>query len=152
MLIAKNAVRGQHVYNLALAIDPACPMRAAAVQLVRNVLQETGTILVMRPDETTSEIPDVIEVVLASHHELDWIERKSKIPTVVSKVYALPVQSTTADFIHASGSRAARRCLTAMPLLRAETRGTTRRAAPEPHPAPHLATGEGQGSRRADRA
>ncbi len=102
LLIAKNAVRGQHVYNLALAIDPACPMRAAAVQLVRNVLQETGTILVMRPDETTSEIPDIIEVVLASHHELDWVERKSKIPTVVSKVYALPVQSTTADFIHAS--------------------------------------------------
>ncbi len=104
LLIAKNAVRGQHVYNLALAIDPACPMRAAAVQLVRNVLQEIGTILVMRPDENTSEIPDVIEVVLASHHELDWVERKSKIPTVVSRVYAQPVQSTTAEFIHASGS------------------------------------------------
>ena len=104
LLIAKNAVRGQHVYNLALAIDPDCPMRAAAVQLVRNVLQETGTVLVMRPDESTSDIPDVIEVALASHHELDWVERKSKIPTVVSKVYALPVQSTTADFIHASGT------------------------------------------------
>ena len=46
----------------------------------------------------------MIEVALASHHELDWVERKSKIPTVVSKVYALPVQSTTADFIHASGT------------------------------------------------
>ncbi len=87
LLIAKNAVRGQQVYNLALAIDPACPMRAAAVQLVRNVLQEAGTILVMRPDENTTEIPDVIEVVLASHHALDWVERKSKIPTVVSKVH-----------------------------------------------------------------
>ncbi len=93
LLIAKNAVRGQQVYNIALAIDPACPMRAAAVQLVRNVLQEVGTILVMRPDETATEISDVIEVALASHHELDWVERKSKIPTVVSKVHAVSVQS-----------------------------------------------------------
>jgi two-component system chemotaxis sensor kinase CheA len=135
LLIAKNAVRGQNVYNLALAIDPACPMRAAAVQLVRNVLQETGTILVMRPDETTSEIPDVIEVVLASHHELDWVERKSKIPSVVSRVYALPVQSTTADFIHASGiaplSEQPAAAPEATPALRAET--------PEPAPAPEPA-------------
>jgi len=92
LLIAKNSVRGQQVYNLALAIDPGCPMRAAAVQLVRNVLQEVGTILVMRPDENTTEIPDIIEVVLASHHELDWVESKSKIPTVVSRVYVEAVK------------------------------------------------------------
>jgi two-component system, chemotaxis family, sensor kinase CheA len=91
LLISKNAVRGQQAYNIALAIDPGCPMRAAAVQLVRNVLQEVGTILVMRPDENATEVPDVIEVVLASHHPLDWVERKSKIPTVVSKVFAQPV-------------------------------------------------------------
>ena len=41
-------------------------MRAAAVQLVRNVLQEAGTILVMRPGEGATEIPDVIEVALAT--------------------------------------------------------------------------------------
>jgi two-component system chemotaxis sensor kinase CheA len=99
LLIAKNAVRGQQVYNIALAIDPSCPMRAAAVQLVRNVLQEVGTILVMRPDETTTEIPDVIEVVLASHHELDWVERKSKIPTVVSKVFVQPVQGAAVEAV-----------------------------------------------------
>jgi len=101
LLISKNAVRGQHVYNIALAIDPSCPMRAAAVQLVRNVLQEVGTILVMRPEENASEVPDVIEVVLASHHELDWVERKCKIPTVVSKVYALQVQGNASDTISA---------------------------------------------------
>ena len=53
LLISRNAVPGQQFYNLALAIDPACPMRAAAVQLVRNVLQEAGTILVMRPEENS---------------------------------------------------------------------------------------------------
>ena len=92
LLIANNA-GGQQVYNLALAIDPACPMRAAAVQLVRNVLKEAGTILVMRPDENATEIPDVIEVALASQESLDSVERKSKIPTVVSRVYAVAVQS-----------------------------------------------------------
>jgi two-component system chemotaxis sensor kinase CheA len=102
LLIAKSAVRGQQVYHLALAIDPACPMRAAAVQLVRNVLQEAGTILVMRPDENTAEIPEIIEVALASHHQLDWIERKSRIPTVISKVYALTVESATAESADAS--------------------------------------------------
>ncbi len=92
LLIAKNAVRGQHVYNLALAIDANCPMRAAAVQLVRNILQEAGTILVMRPEENSGAVPDIIEVALASHHPLDWVERKSKIPTVVSRVYAVTAE------------------------------------------------------------
>ena len=68
-------------------------MRAAAVQLVRNVLQEVGTILVMRPDEQAAEIPEIIEVALASGQSLDWVERKSKIPTVVSKVYVVQMES-----------------------------------------------------------
>jgi two-component system chemotaxis sensor kinase CheA len=97
LLIANNAVSGQSVYNLALAIDPICPMRAAAVQLVRNVLLEVGTILVMRPDENSSAIPDIIEVAIASHHPLAWVERKSKIPTVVSKIYAEAVADAAAE-------------------------------------------------------
>jgi two-component system chemotaxis sensor kinase CheA len=94
LLIASHAVRGQQVYNLALAIDPSCPMHAAAVQLVRNVLQEVGTILVMRPDEHATAIPDVIEVALASQHQLDWVENKVKIPTVISKVHVVLAQIT----------------------------------------------------------
>jgi two-component system chemotaxis sensor kinase CheA len=95
--ISRNAVSGQKMYNMALAIDPACPMRAAAVQLVRNVLSEAGTILVMRPEENTALIPDVIEVVLSSPHELDWVEHKGKIPTVVSKVYVVTMPSMAFD-------------------------------------------------------
>ncbi len=91
LLIASHAPAGQQVYNLALAIDPACPMRAAAVQLVRNVLQEAGTILVMHPEEDATDIPNVIEVALATAHPLDWLERKSKIPTVIAKVFATPL-------------------------------------------------------------
>jgi two-component system chemotaxis sensor kinase CheA len=92
-LLISNYAGGLPVYNVALAIDPACPMRAAAVQLVRNVLQGAGTILVMRPDEQATEIPDIIEVSFASQLSLDSIERKGKIPTVVSKVHVVQLQA-----------------------------------------------------------
>jgi two-component system chemotaxis sensor kinase CheA len=96
LLISSHAPDGQQVYNLALAIDPSCPMRAAAVQLVRNVLQEAGTILVMHPDGGTTGIPDVIEAALATAHPLEWIERKCKIPSVVSKVFVVPLPGAPA--------------------------------------------------------
>ncbi len=99
--IATNAVPGQQVYYLALAIDPACPMRAAAVQLVRNVLEEAGTVLVMRPEENTAVVPEVIEAVLSTDHELGWVERRSKIPTVVSKVYVVAAPSTAVGSVSA---------------------------------------------------
>ncbi len=101
--IATNAVPGQQVYYLALAIDSACPMRAAAVQLVRNVLEESGTILVMRPEETNAAVPDVIEAVLSSDREHGWVERKSKIPTVVSKVHVVAAPSSQAASACAEG-------------------------------------------------
>jgi two-component system chemotaxis sensor kinase CheA len=99
LLISSHPSGGQQLYNLALAIDPACPMRAAAVQLVRNVLQEAGAILVMHPEESATEIPDVIEAVLATTHPLDWLERKCKIPTVVSKVFAVPLAAAAAEAV-----------------------------------------------------
>ncbi len=102
--IATNAVPGEQVYYLALAIDPACPMRAAAVQLVRNVLEECGTVLVMRPEENTAAVPDVIEAVLSSGRELGWVERRSKIPTVVSKVYVVAAPGRAVESISAETS------------------------------------------------
>lgn len=85
--IEQSAVRGQHVYNVGIAIDPQNPMRAAAIQLIRNVMQEVGSVLVMRPDETTaSDKVELIEAVIVSHHQQDWIEKKCKIPAVVTQI------------------------------------------------------------------
>lgn len=86
LLIEQSAVRGQSVFNVGLRIDPQCPMRAAALQLIRNVMQEVGNIVIMRPDESATEVPDLVEAVLASHHQKDWIERKCKVPAVVSEI------------------------------------------------------------------
>jgi two-component system, chemotaxis family, sensor kinase CheA len=89
LVISQSAVRGQHVFNLAMLVDPQCPMRAAALQLIRNVLQEAGTILVTHPDETSATVEniDLVELAIATHHPQEWIEKKAKIPTVVSRVH-----------------------------------------------------------------
>jgi two-component system chemotaxis sensor kinase CheA len=87
LVIRKNAVRGQSVYNVALVIDPQCPMRAAALQLIRNVMSEVGTVLVSRPEDTTAEIPGIVEAAVGSHHPLEWIQKKCKVPGVVSRIH-----------------------------------------------------------------
>ncbi len=85
-LIASIA-NGQPVYNIALAVDPSCPMPTAAAQLVRNTLHEAGTIAAMHPEADVLPPPTLIEVALASDKEVAWLERRAKIPTVVSQVY-----------------------------------------------------------------
>jgi len=87
MMIAEAARRGEPVYNIALTIDPHCPMRAAALQLVRNVLHSSGTILALRPDDATlPEDVHRIEAALACRQTREWIAGKSKIPAVVTSV------------------------------------------------------------------
>ncbi|MGE5113649.1 MAG: chemotaxis protein CheA [Acidobacteriaceae bacterium] len=103
LLIAQSAVRGQHVYNVALALDPQNPMRAAAVQLVRNVMQEVGTVLVMRPDESTAGANvATIEAAICSHHEKDWIEKKCNIPAVVTRIHVATVVIDPAPYAPAN--------------------------------------------------
>jgi len=84
LMIAANALPDQHIYNVALRIDPQCPMRTAALQLIRNVMQEVGTILAMHPEEESTETPDTVEIALATHHPQDWVAKKCKVPSVVS--------------------------------------------------------------------
>ncbi|MGH9670199.1 MAG: chemotaxis protein CheA [Terriglobales bacterium] len=83
--IADAAGRGQSVYHVALGIDPGCALRAAAVQLTRNVLLEVGTVLALRPEDNAAEV-SLIEAALASDRGKDWIARKCHIPAVVSRV------------------------------------------------------------------
>jgi two-component system, chemotaxis family, sensor kinase CheA len=86
LLIANSAVRGQKVFNVAVALDASSPMFAASVQLVRNVMQEAGTVLASRPEEGSTEAPSTIEAAIASHHEQTWLEKKCRIPAVVKQI------------------------------------------------------------------
>lgn len=85
LAIADAAGRGQAVYHVALGIDAGCALRAAAVQLARNVLEEMGTVLAMHPEANDDNV-SLIEAALASERGKDWIARKCHIPTVVSRI------------------------------------------------------------------
>ncbi|HLJ88118.1 MAG TPA: chemotaxis protein CheA [Candidatus Angelobacter sp.] len=79
--------RGETVFNIAFAFEQNCPMRGAAMQLVRNVLQECGRLLAIVPDQSTlTNDLDVVEAAIATAHDQEWIEKKCRIPSVVSSL------------------------------------------------------------------
>jgi len=85
IVVADALGRGDTVYNIAFSIEPQCPMRGAAMQLIRNVLQDCGRLLAVAPDQSTlSEDLDVVEAAVASDHAQSWIEKKCRIPAVVA--------------------------------------------------------------------
>lgn len=85
--IERELGNGQVVYNIALAIDPNCPMKAAAVQLVKNALGQFGNVLATFPEEgSLSEQIDVLEFALASSAPVESIEGKCRIPSIISNV------------------------------------------------------------------
>jgi two-component system chemotaxis sensor kinase CheA len=87
IVIADALGRGENVYHVAFSIEPQCPMRGAAMQLIRNVLQDCGRILAVAPDQSTlSNELDVVEAAVASEHAEDWIAKKCRIPAVVAEV------------------------------------------------------------------
>jgi two-component system chemotaxis sensor kinase CheA len=87
MVIADALDRGERVYHFAFGIDPHCPMRGAAMQLIRNVLQECGRLLAIAPDQSTlTPDLDVVEAAVSSEHPQDWLEKKCRIPAVTSEI------------------------------------------------------------------
>jgi two-component system chemotaxis sensor kinase CheA len=87
MVVADALGRGDTVYNVAFSIEPQCPMRGAAMQLIRNVLHDCGRLLAIAPDQSTlSDDLDVVEAAVATEHAQSWIEKKCRIPAVVADV------------------------------------------------------------------
>ncbi len=95
LMIAEAIGRGEAVFNVALAIHPDSSLRAAALQLVRNVLHGCGTILALRPDDNvTIEDVKIVEAAVASARSQKWIEKKCRIPSVVSQISVERVELT----------------------------------------------------------
>ena len=87
LLIAEAMHRGETVCNIALRIDPHSQMRAAALQLVRNVLHGAGSVLALRPEDSAApENVEIIEAALATSHPPEWVERKCRIPSIVAAI------------------------------------------------------------------
>ena len=87
MVVANALEQGETVYNVAFSIESQCPMRGAAMQLIRNVLQDCGKLLAIAPDQSTlNNDLDVVEAAIASENSEEWIAKKCRIPSVVAEV------------------------------------------------------------------
>jgi two-component system chemotaxis sensor kinase CheA len=85
LMISEAVHRGETVYNVALRVDPASLMHAAALQLIRNVLHACGTVIALRPEDNSSaETLEIVEAALASHQSQEQVAQRCRIPSIVS--------------------------------------------------------------------
>jgi len=98
VVIAHSADRGNPIFHVALQIDRGCPMRAAAMQMIRNVVADFGTVLAIHPeDNTLAETTDVVEMAIASKQDEQWIAKKSRIPAVIRDVVVVRAASAAPE-------------------------------------------------------
>jgi two-component system chemotaxis sensor kinase CheA len=70
-----------------MRIDPDSLMRAAAFQLIRNVLHSCGTLIALRPEDNLAAANvDIVEAALASVQPEDALKQRCHIPSIVSDV------------------------------------------------------------------
>ena len=84
LILDEAARQGSSVLQLAIGIDPNCP-RGVAAQMVRNVLQNAGTVLAISgaEDETTDRI---LRVALATAQDAKSLCNLCRIPAVTTTV------------------------------------------------------------------
>lgn len=116
LMVAEALHRGETVYNIALRIDPRSAMRAAAFQLVRNVLHGAGTLIALRPEDNAGAANvEVIEAALSCTETEEGIVRRCRIPSIVKDVYVVraetiqsPELEMIGDILEAQAAAAAR--------------------------------------------
>jgi two-component system chemotaxis sensor kinase CheA len=87
LMISEAVHRGETVYNVAMRIDPDSLMRAAAFQLIRNVLHSCGTLIALRPEDNLAAANvEIVEAALASVQPEDALKQRCHIPSIVSDV------------------------------------------------------------------
>jgi two-component system, chemotaxis family, sensor kinase CheA len=87
LMISEAVHRGERVYNIALRLDPNSLMRAAAFQLIRNVLHGCGTVIALRPEDSAAAASvEIVEAALASQHSKAHLARRCHVPAIVSDV------------------------------------------------------------------
>src|SRR5258707_2497324 len=86
-MISEAVHRGEIVYNIALSIDPNSLMRAAAFQLIRNVLHGSGTVIALRPeDNLAAATVEIVEAALATSQVEERLLQRCRLPSIVSDV------------------------------------------------------------------
>lgn len=97
LMISEAVHRHEYVFNIALRVDPNSLMRAAAFQLIRNVLHGCGTVIALRPeDNVTASTVEIVEAAVATHLSLEEMGQRCQIPSIVSGVRIDPVVTAEA--------------------------------------------------------
>ena len=87
LMISEAQLRGDSVYNVALRVDPNSAMRAAAFQLIRNVLHACGTVIALRPEDNLAAASvEIVEAAVSSKHPIEHVSHRCQIPAVVSDI------------------------------------------------------------------
>src|SRR5438445_10824152 len=85
LMISEAIHRGETVFNVALRVDQNSGMRAAAFQLIRNVLHGCGTVIALRPEDNAAAANvEVVEAALATRQLQERIVQRCRIPSIVS--------------------------------------------------------------------
>jgi len=85
--------QGQSVFSVALDLNPAASMRAAALQLIRSVLLKSGEVLAFRPElGTPPENVSVVEAAVSTTRSADSLAETYRIPGIVNRVELKPVE------------------------------------------------------------
>ncbi|HEX9232841.1 MAG TPA: chemotaxis protein CheA [Candidatus Acidoferrum sp.] len=88
LMVSEAIHRGETVFNVALRVDQSSGMRAAAFQLIRNVLHGCGTVIALRPEDNAAAANvEIVEAALATKHGKNHIEQRCSIPAVVAQVW-----------------------------------------------------------------
>ncbi len=87
LMISESVHRGDTVFNVALKVDPHSLMRAAAFQLIRNVLHGCGTVIALRPEDSMAAASvELVEAALATKLSEEALTQKCRIPSIVASV------------------------------------------------------------------
>ncbi len=85
LMISEAIHRGETVFNVAMRVDPQSAMRAAAFQLIRNVLHGAGSLLALHPeDNAAAATVEIVEAALATSLTEDALARRCHIPSIVA--------------------------------------------------------------------
>lgn len=87
LMITEAFGRGETIYNVAVHVDPETPLPAAAFELARQALESVGKLLAIRPEKGAStDQVRLIEAAIASVKSAEWIRKRCRVPSVVSKI------------------------------------------------------------------
>ncbi len=92
-LMIDDALRsGQSVFHVKVILDDGCAMPAAALQMIRSVLEEGGSLIGFYPAPSgVIENPGLLEAAVATAENAEWFEKKCLIPAMVSEVSVHPL-------------------------------------------------------------